>query len=66
MEYSCVTIASFRFCSDAFRVIRSPSIRISPSVGSSTVEIMLIVVVFPAPLEPRRPKNSPVPIVRLR
>ena len=38
-----------------------PSMRITPSVGSSTPRIMLIVVVLPAPFGPSSPTISPAP-----
>src|SRR6266852_5616439 len=41
-----------------------PRTRIDPWVGSRSVEIMRIVVVFPAPFGPRRPKISPCWTVR--
>ena len=66
MEYSWVIMASLRFWAEARRSSRAPSTRISPSEGKSTVDIMEMVVVLPAPLGPSRPKNSPVSMVRLR
>ena len=60
MEYSCVITLSLRFSTEAERSSFFPSTRISPEVGRSTVEIMLMVVVLPAPFGPSRPKNSPV------
>jgi len=41
-------------------LILSPRIKISPLVGCDRPQIMLIVVVFPAPLGPRKPKTSPL------
>ena len=55
-----------RFRSGRLRPSVCPSMRISPSVGRSRVESRLIVVVFPAPLGPSRPKNSPVSMRRSR
>ena len=62
-ELCCVISASLRLISCRLRVSSSPSITISPSVGSSSVDKTLISVVFPAPFGPSNPKNSPVSIV---
>src|SRR5262245_23058240 len=43
-----------------------PSMRASPQVGLSSVARILMVVVFPAPLGPMKPKHAPCSIVRFR
>jgi hypothetical protein len=42
-----------------------PSTRAVPEVGISSVISILMVVVFPAPFGPSRPKSSPSPISKL-
>src|SRR3954471_20963784 len=42
-----------------------PATSACPAVGLVSVHSMLIVVVFPAPLGPRKPKTSPVPTSKL-
>ena len=44
---------------------RSPSTRTSPESGLRSPSIISSVVVLPAPLGPRIPKNSPSPTSRL-
>ena len=43
-----------------------PPTTADPDVGTTRVVSIPAVVVFPAPLGPRRPKISPVPTVRSR
>ena len=66
MEYSCVTTDSLRFTAAALRFSCAPSTRISPAVGNSTVDIMEMVVVLPAPFGPSKPMNSFVSIARFK
>jgi hypothetical protein len=40
-----------------------PLTRAAPEVGRTSVHSMLIVVLLPAPLGPRKPKTSPRPTV---
>ncbi len=44
---------------------RDPATDAVPDVGDRSVVSMRIVVVFPAPFGPRRPKTSPLPTVKL-
>ena len=66
MEYSWVTTESLRLTAAALRLSTWPSTRISPSVGSRTVDIIEMVVVLPAPFGPSKPMNSFVSMVRFR
>src|SRR5215813_1684461 len=43
----------------------NPATSAPPEVGLVRVQSMLIVVVLPAPLGPRKPKTSPVPTSKL-
>ncbi|GIS66025.1 MAG: hypothetical protein CM1200mP4_3730 [Rhodospirillaceae bacterium] len=48
-----------------FRIISCPSTNISPEVGSKSPSSMARVVLFPAPLPPKRPIVSPAARLKL-
>ena len=55
----------WRRTSSRSRTTSWPATRALPEVGRASVQSMLIVVVLPAPLGPRKPKTSPAATSKL-
>src|SRR4051794_15123755 len=64
-KYSGSTPIKERACRGSFHTSTPPT-QTDPEVGRNSPTIILIVVLLPAPLGPRKPKNSPRLTVKLR